>query len=52
MEWVKPSGVEVKTNDMPETIKYCESLGWKEKKIEIKKEEVKKVAKKKTAKKA
>ena len=42
MIWIKPSGMEVKTNDREETIKYCESLGWKEKK-----EEVKKVSKKK-----
>ena len=41
MIWIKPSGMEVKTNDMPETIKYCESLGWKQK------EEVKKEPKKK-----
>ncbi len=26
--WVKPSGIEMKTNDMKETIEYCESLGW------------------------
>lgn len=30
MKWTKPSGVEVETNDMPETIKYCRSLGWQE----------------------
>lgn len=30
MKWIKPSGVEVETNDMPETITYCRSLGWQE----------------------
>ena len=29
MKWVKPSGVEIETNDREETIEYCESLGWK-----------------------
>lgn len=37
MIWIKPSGMEVKTNDMSETIEYCKSLGWKEKKEEVKK---------------
>ena len=27
-KWKKPSGVEIETNDLPETIEYCESLGW------------------------
>ena len=51
IEWIKPSGVEVKTHDRKETIEYCKSLGWKEKgaKIEVKKEAPK--AKKKTEKK-
>lgn len=30
MKWVKPSGVEIETNDREETIEYCKSLGWKE----------------------
>lgn len=40
MLWIKPSGVEVKTNDRKETIEYCKSLGWKEKgaKKEVKEE--------------
>ena len=46
MIWIKPSGVEIETNDSEETIKYCKSLGWKEKK-----EEILKVSKKKTSKK-
>lgn len=28
MKWIKPSGVEIETNDMPETLAYCRSLGW------------------------
>lgn len=32
IKWVKPSGVEIETNDMPETVAYCESLEWKRKK--------------------
>ena len=48
MIWIKPSGMEVKTNDMPETIKYCESLGWKQKKDK----ETPKISKKKTSKKS
>jgi len=28
IKWIKPSGVEIQTNDREETIKYCESLGW------------------------
>ena len=31
VEWIKPSGVVIETNDMPETIEYCESLGWERK---------------------
>jgi hypothetical protein len=46
MKWIKPSGLEIETNDSEETIKYCKSLGWKEPK-EIKKEEIKKEPKKK-----
>jgi ribosomal protein L15 len=30
MKWTKPSGLEVETNDLPETIEYCKSIGWKE----------------------
>ena len=29
IEWEKPSGLKIKTNDLKETIAYCESLGWK-----------------------
>lgn len=28
MKWKKPSGMEIETNDMDETIEYCKSLGW------------------------
>lgn len=29
IKWIKPSGLEIETNDMEETILYCEDLGWK-----------------------
>ncbi len=29
MKWTKPNGSEIETNDRPETIEHCESLGWK-----------------------
>lgn len=45
MKWIRPSGLEIETNDLEETVKYCKSLGWKEKKEEVKKES-KKAAKK------
>lgn len=32
IKWVKPSDIEVETNDNEATVKYCESLGWKRKK--------------------
>jgi hypothetical protein len=41
MKWIRPSGSEIETNDLKETIKYCESLGWKEKGAKVKKEEKK-----------
>jgi len=28
MEWEKPSGIIIQTNDDDATIKYCKSLGW------------------------
>ncbi len=28
IKWKRPSGVPLETNDMKETIKYCESLGY------------------------
>lgn len=30
--WVKPSGLEIQTNDNPSVIEYAKSLGWTEKK--------------------
>lgn len=30
--WVKPSGIEVITNDFPVTIAAAQALGWKQKK--------------------
>lgn len=30
--WIKPSGVEAKTNSEPATIKKCEELKWERKK--------------------
>lgn len=44
MIWIKPSGLEFKTNDLEATIKYCESLGYKRKAPA--KKAVKKAAKK------
>lgn len=29
IKWKKPSGVEVETNDNPDNVEYCISLGWK-----------------------
>lgn len=26
--WEKPTGIEMETNDLPATVKYCEGLGW------------------------
>lgn len=42
--WIKPSGLEFKTNDLDATIAYCESLGYKRKDA---KKPAKKTAKKK-----
>ena len=28
IEWIKPSGAVFVTNDLPATVKYCESLGF------------------------
>lgn len=44
MKWIKPSGLEITTNDDEVTREYCKSLGWKEVKA---KKVVKKAAKKK-----
>ncbi len=30
MKWLRPSGVDIETNDLKATIEYCKSLGWKE----------------------
>lgn len=30
MKWKKPNGVEIETNDLEETVTYCQSLGWEE----------------------
>jgi hypothetical protein len=37
MKWIKPNGQEIETNDRPETIEHCESIGWKEAKKPAKK---------------
>ncbi len=29
MKWIKESGVEIETNELDATLKYCLSLGWK-----------------------
>ena len=29
IKWVKPSGLEIETNDRKETVEYCVSIGWK-----------------------
>lgn len=34
MIWIKPNGTEIETNDLPATIAYAESLGWKRKAAE------------------
>ncbi len=28
MKWIKQSGAEIETNDLPGTVEYCESLNW------------------------
>ena len=35
IEWVKPNGTEITTNDREVTIIYVESLGWKRKKKKL-----------------
>ena len=50
MKWIKPSGVEVETNDLKASVEAAKALGWKPK--SEKKEEPIKVAKKKVTKKA
>ena len=47
MKWIKPSGLKIETNDLPETIEYCSSLGWVEDKPKVVKKAVKKAPKKK-----
>jgi hypothetical protein len=49
MKWIRSSGSEIETNDLEETIKHCESLGWKRKgaKEEPKEEPKKKKSEKK-----
>lgn len=29
MDWIKPSGLPITTNDAKATVEHCESLGWK-----------------------
>jgi hypothetical protein len=45
MRWKKPSGLEIETNDHPDTIAYCESVGWKP--VKVVKKAVKKAVKRK-----
>lgn len=47
--WIKPSGVEITTNDLKETVEYLESLGYKRKGAEKTAAPEKKVAKKKVS---
>jgi len=28
MKWIKDNGQEIETNNLPDTIAYCESIGW------------------------
>jgi hypothetical protein len=28
IKWTKPSGAEIETNDLPETVVACEAMGW------------------------
>ena len=46
MIWIKSSGLEIKTNDLKETIAYAKSLGWKEKSAKKEKENQTKKTKK------
>lgn len=39
--WKKPAGTLVSTNDAPETVAYCESLGWKRVKVTVEEEKPK-----------
>jgi len=39
--WDRPSGTQLETNELPETIAYCESLGW----TQVKKKRAKKDSK-------
>ena len=36
ISWIKPSGLEIVTNDEKATVEYCESLGWERAKAEKK----------------
>jgi len=38
IEWETPDGLKKETNDMEATVKYCESMGWKQKGGKKKKE--------------
>lgn len=29
MRWIRPTGSEIETNDLPETVEACEKMGWK-----------------------
>ncbi len=31
MKWIKNSGMEIETNDLPATISHCLSIGWEKK---------------------
>lgn len=35
IKWIKPSGLEITTNERSETVAYCEKLGWERAKREI-----------------
>ena len=40
MKWIKDNGQEIETNDRPETIAHCESIGWKKKRARRTKEQM------------
>lgn len=45
IKWIRPSGSEIETNELKETIAACEKMGWKRKQgIVEKNEEAKKKA--------
>ena len=40
IKWIKDNGQEIETNDRPETVTHCESIGWKKKRARRTKEQM------------